>query len=168
MHMFLLLGNLKPELTFDHCQIFRIFYLLSGSDALLSICTCDIAQLIGAIGNAPVNGFRHQDWFRCLYGRTLHSSQGLFQKQFVLRQALQLLSQMLMELEVEQQVRSGKQERTSDRKNYRNSHRQPTWKTRVGEIDLAIAKLCKGSYFSSLLDPSTPTEKALLAAIQET
>ena len=84
-----------------------------------------------------------------------------------LRQAVQLLSQMLMELEVEQQVGAGKHERTSDRKNYRNGHRQRTWKTRVGEIDLAIPKLRKGSYFPSLLEPRRPTEKALLAVIQE-
>jgi len=84
-----------------------------------------------------------------------------------LRQAVQLLSQMLMELEVDQQVGAGKHERTPDRKNYRNGHRQRTWKTRVGEIDLAIPKLRKGSYFPSLLEPRRPTEKALLAVIQE-
>ena len=84
-----------------------------------------------------------------------------------LRQAVQLLSQMLMEFEVEQQVGAGKHERTPDRKNYRNGHRKRTWKTRVGEIDLAIPKLRKGSYFPSLLEPRRPTEKALLAVIQE-
>jgi transposase-like protein len=84
-----------------------------------------------------------------------------------LRQAVQLFSQMLMELEVDQQVGAGKHERTPERKNYRNGHRQRTWKTRVGEIDLAIPKLRKGSYFPSLLEPRRPTEKALLAVIQE-
>ena len=84
-----------------------------------------------------------------------------------LRQAVELLSHMLMELEVDQQIGAGKHERTPDRKNYRNGHRQRTWKTRVGEIDLAIPKLRKGSYFPSLLEPRRPTEKALLAVIQE-
>jgi len=84
-----------------------------------------------------------------------------------LRRAVQLFSQMLMELEVDQQVGAGKHERTPERKNYRNGHRQRTWKTRVGEIDLAIPKLRKGSYFPSLLEPRRPTEKALLAVIQE-
>lgn len=84
-----------------------------------------------------------------------------------LREAVQLLSQMLMELEVEQQVGAGKHERKPERKNYRNGHRQRTWKTRVGEIDLAIPKLRKGSYYPSLLEPRRPTEKALLAVIQE-
>ena len=84
-----------------------------------------------------------------------------------LREGVQLLSQMLMDLEVEQQVGAGKHERTSERRNYRNGHRQRTWKTRVGEIDLAIPKLRKGSYFPSLLEPRRPAEKALLAVIQE-
>jgi len=72
---------------------------------------------------------------------------------------------MLMELKVEQQVGADKHERTPDRKNYRNGHRQLTWKTRVGEIDLVIPKLCKGSYFPSLLEPRRPIEKTLLAVI---
>jgi len=92
---------------------------------------------------------------------------GLEEDADFLRQGIQLLSQMLMELEVDQQVGASKHERTPERKNYRNGHRQRTWKTRVGEIDLAIPKLRKGSYFPSLLEPRRPTEKALLAVIQE-
>ena len=92
---------------------------------------------------------------------------GLEEDADFLHQGIQLLSQMLMELEVDQQVGASKHERTPERKNYRNGHRQRTWKTRVGEIDLAIPKLRKGSYYPSLLEPRRPTEKALLAVIQE-
>jgi len=84
-----------------------------------------------------------------------------------LQQGLQTLSQMLMELEVEQKIGASKHERTPERKNYRNGHRSRTWKTRVGEIDLAIPKLRMGSYFPSLLEPRRPTERALLAVVQE-
>lgn len=84
-----------------------------------------------------------------------------------LQQGLQTLSQMLMELEVEQKIGASKHERTPERKNYRNGHRPRTWKTRVGEIDLAIPKLRMGSYFPSLLEPRRPTERALLAVVQE-
>ncbi len=84
-----------------------------------------------------------------------------------LRQGVELLSQMLMELEVEQQIGAGKHERTPERSNYRNGYRGRTWETRVGEIELAIPKLRHGSYFPSLLDPRRPAEKALLAVIQE-
>jgi transposase-like protein len=92
---------------------------------------------------------------------------GLEEDADFLQQGIQLLSQMLMELEVDQQVGASKHERTPERKNYRNGHRQRTWKTRVGEIDLAIPKLRKGSYYPSLLEPRRPAEKALLAVIQE-
>jgi transposase-like protein len=84
-----------------------------------------------------------------------------------LRQGVELLSQMLMELEVEQQIGAGKHERTPERSNYRNGYRERTWETRVGEIGLAIPKLRRGSYFPSLLDPRRPAEKALVAVIQE-
>ena len=84
-----------------------------------------------------------------------------------LRESVQLLSQMLMEIEVEQKVGASKHERTSERSNYRNGYRDRTWQTRVGEVELAIPKLRKGSYFPSLLEPRRPAEKALLAVVQE-
>jgi len=92
---------------------------------------------------------------------------GLEEDADFLRQGVQLLSQMLMDLEMDHEVGAGKHERTDKRKNYRNGYRQRTWKTWVGEIDLAIPKLRKGSYYPSLLEPRRPTEKALLAVIQE-
>lgn len=92
---------------------------------------------------------------------------GLDEDADFLRQGVELLSQMLMELEVEQQIGAGKHERTPERSNYRNGYRERTWETRVGEIDLAIPKLRWGTYFPSLLDPRRPAEKALLTVIQE-
>lgn len=84
-----------------------------------------------------------------------------------LRQGVELLSQLLMEVEVDQQVGAKKHERTAKRSNYRNGYRERTWETRVGEIELAIPKIRKGSYFPSLLEPRRPAEKALLAVVQE-
>jgi transposase-like protein len=84
-----------------------------------------------------------------------------------LRQGVELLSQLLMEVEVEHQVGAKKHERTAKRSNYRNGYRERTWETRVGEIELAIPKMRKGSYFPSLLEPRRPAEKALLAVVQE-
>jgi putative transposase len=92
---------------------------------------------------------------------------GLDEDADFLREGVQLLSQMLMEAEVEKQVGAGKHERTPRRSNYRNGYRERTWQTRVGEIELAIPKLRKGSYFPSLLEPRRPAEKALLAVVQE-
>ena len=76
-----------------------------------------------------------------------------------LRQGVELLSQLLMELEVEQQIGAKKHERTEERSNYRNGTRKRNWETRVGEIELAIPKLRKGSYYPSLLEPRRPAEK---------
>ena len=84
-----------------------------------------------------------------------------------LRQSVELLSQLLMEVEVEQQVGAKKHERTGKRSNYRNGYRKRSWETRVGEIELAIPKLRKGGYYPSLLEPRRPAEKALLAVVQE-
>lgn len=84
-----------------------------------------------------------------------------------LREGVQILSQMLMEIEVEKKIGAGKHERSPERSTHRNGYRQRIWKTRVGEIDLAIPKLRKGSYFPSLLEPRRPAEKALLAVIME-
>ena len=84
-----------------------------------------------------------------------------------LRQGVELLSQLLMEAEVEQQIGAKKHERTEERSNYRNGSRKRRWETRVGEIELAIPKLRKGSYYPSLLEPRRPAEKALLAVVQE-
>ena len=79
-----------------------------------------------------------------------------------------MLSQMVMELKLEQQIGAGKHERTPERNNHRNGYRERTWETRVGEIELAIPKLRKGSYFpGGLLEPRRPAEKALLAVVQE-
>ena len=84
-----------------------------------------------------------------------------------LRQGVEMLSQLLMELEVEHKVGAKKHERTGKRSTYRNGYRKRSWETRVGEIDLSIPKLRKGSYYPSLLEPRRPAEKALLAVVQE-
>jgi len=83
-----------------------------------------------------------------------------------LRAGVQLLSQLLMEVEVEQQIGAAKHERRPERNNYRNGYGERTWETRVGEVELALPKLRQGSYFPSLLEPRRPAEKALLAVVQ--
>ena len=84
-----------------------------------------------------------------------------------LRDSVRLLTQMLIELEAKEKIGAEKHERTPERSNHRNGYRQRNWETRVGEIDLRIPKLRKGSYFPSLLQPRRRTEKALLAVVQQ-
>jgi len=84
-----------------------------------------------------------------------------------LNEAVRTLSQMIMEIEVEQETGAAKNERSPDRKTHRNGYRERLWETRVGEIDLRIPKLRQGSYFPSLLEPRRRAEKALLAVVQQ-
>jgi transposase-like protein len=84
-----------------------------------------------------------------------------------LRESIQLLTQMLIELEAEERIGAEKYVRTSERSNQRNGYRPRSWETRVGEVDLRIPKLRKGSFFPSLLEPRRRTEKALLAVVQQ-
>ena len=84
-----------------------------------------------------------------------------------LREGVQLMMQMLIELEAGQQIGAGLYERTPERVTHRNGHRERMWETRVGEVPLKIPKLREGSYFPSLLEPRKRSERALLAVIQE-
>lgn len=84
-----------------------------------------------------------------------------------LQESVRIMSQMLMELEVEQQTGAARHERSPERKTQRNGYREREWATRVGEIDLRIPKLRSGSYFPSLLEPRRRAEQALLAVVQQ-
>jgi putative transposase len=83
-----------------------------------------------------------------------------------LQQAVQMLSQQLIELEAGAQIGADKYERTATRTTQRNGYRARRWDTRVGEIPLRIPKLRQGSYFPSLLEPRRRAEKALVAVVQ--
>jgi putative transposase len=83
-----------------------------------------------------------------------------------LREGIQLLTKLLMELEVSQQVGAERYQRSEVRQTYRNGYRERQWQTRVGDIPLSIPKLREGSYFPGFLEPRRRAEKALLAVIQ--
>ena len=84
-----------------------------------------------------------------------------------LKDVLAFSLQRLMDLEVEAACGAGLHARSSDRVNSRNGYRERSLETRVGQIDLQIPKLRKGSYFPSFLEPRRTVEKALTAVIQE-
>lgn len=92
---------------------------------------------------------------------------GVDQDKDFLQESVRIMSQMLMELEVEQKTGAGLHERTPERKTQRNGYREREWLTRVGEIDLRIPKLRSGSYYPSLLEPRRRAEQALLAVVQQ-
>src|SRR6476619_3638060 len=85
-----------------------------------------------------------------------------------LRESLSWMVQQLMEAEVSELVGAARGERApEERLTHRNGYRQRAWSTRAGEIELAIPKIRRGSYFPSFLEPRKRSEQALVAVIQE-
>ena len=85
-----------------------------------------------------------------------------------LRESLTWVVQQLMEAEVSELVGAARGERApEERLTHRNGYRARTWATRAGEIELAIPKLRRGSYFPIFLEPRRRSEQALVAVVQE-
>lgn len=84
-----------------------------------------------------------------------------------LREAAEFICQKLIDAEAEEVIGAERYERTPERQTYRNGMRERSLETRVGELDLKIPKMRKGSYLPSLLKPRKRSEEALLAVVQE-
>jgi transposase-like protein len=85
-----------------------------------------------------------------------------------LRESLAWVCQQLMEAEVSELVGAGRGERApEERLAHRNGYRSRVWATRAGEIELAIPKIRRGSYFPSFLEPRRRSEQALVSVVQE-
>src|SRR5690348_14468477 len=78
-----------------------------------------------------------------------------------LRASVRLMTQRLMELEVEEQLGAGRYERTPERTGQRNGYRDRQWDTRVGSITLSVPRIRNGSYLPTLLEPRRRAEQAL-------
>ena len=86
----------------------------------------------------------------------------------VLRESVKWLVAQLMEAEVSELVGAELGERRpEDRATHRNGYRPRRWDTRVGEVELQIPKLRRGSYFPSFLAPRKRSEQALLSVVQQ-
>jgi putative transposase len=85
-----------------------------------------------------------------------------------LRESLSWVVGRLMEAEVSGLVGASLGERApEERLTHRNGYRSRPWSTRAGEIELAIPKIRRGSYFPSFLEPRMRSEQALVAVVQE-
>jgi putative transposase len=85
-----------------------------------------------------------------------------------LRESLTWVVQQLMEAEVTELVGAARGERSpAERLTHRNGYRTRPWSTRAGEIELAIPKLRRGSYFPSFLEPRRRSEQALVSVVRE-
>jgi putative transposase len=86
----------------------------------------------------------------------------------VLRESLAWVVQQVMEAEVSELVGAERGERApEERLTHRNGYRTRPWSTRAGELELAIPKIRRGSYFPSFLEPRKRSEQALVSVVQE-
>jgi transposase-like protein len=85
----------------------------------------------------------------------------------LVREMLSFAAGRLMDAEVQARTGAAHGERDPERLVQRNGYRERAWDTRVGQIDLEIPRLRRGSYFPSFLEPRRTAEKALTAVIQE-
>jgi transposase-like protein len=85
----------------------------------------------------------------------------------LIRDAVRLVMQELIELEASEMIGAKPYERTDTRTNERNGHRPRLWTTQAGDIELKIPKVAHGSFFPSLLAPRRRIDQALHAVIMQ-
>ena len=85
----------------------------------------------------------------------------------VIRKALQVMLQQLIDAEATAFIGAEPHERTQERTTQRNGTRSKTITTTAGDVDLSITKLRQGSFFPSLLERRRRIDQALFAVIME-
>jgi putative transposase len=85
----------------------------------------------------------------------------------LIRDAVQLVLQELIEVEATEQIGAGRYERTESRTTDRNGSRPRLLTTQAGDVELRIPKLRKGSFFPSILEPRRRIDQALYAVVME-
>ena len=85
----------------------------------------------------------------------------------VIRKALQVMLQQLIDAEATAFIGAEPHERTDDRTTQRNGTRPKTITTTAGDVDLSITKLRQGSFFPSLLERRRRIDQALFAVVME-
>ena len=85
----------------------------------------------------------------------------------LVRDAVRLVMQELIETEATEQIGAARYERTDTRITDRNGSRPRLVATQAGDIELRIPKLRKGSFFPSILEPRRRIDQALYAVVIE-
>jgi putative transposase len=85
----------------------------------------------------------------------------------LIREALALVLQALIDAEATQQIGARPYERTDTRVAHRNGFRTRLLSTKAGDVDLKNPKLREGSFFPALLEPRRRIDRALLAVVME-
>jgi putative transposase len=85
----------------------------------------------------------------------------------LVRDLVRFVLQELVEAEASSVIGAARYERSGDRLTERNGHRSKTLATEGGDVEIAIPKLSKGSYFPSFLEPRRRIDQALYAVVME-
>ena len=85
----------------------------------------------------------------------------------LIRDAVELVLQELIEAEATEAIGAGRYERSDVRVTERNGHRSRLLATQAGDVELKIPKLRKGSFFPSMLEPRRRIDRALWAVVME-
>jgi putative transposase len=85
----------------------------------------------------------------------------------VVRQALALVLQALIDAEATEVIGADRYQRSQQRTTHRNGFRSRLLSTKAGDVDLKIPKLREGSFFPALLEPRRRIDRALLAVVME-
>jgi putative transposase len=85
----------------------------------------------------------------------------------LIRESVRLVLQELIEVEATEMIGAAPYERTETRTNERNGSRPRLLATQAGDVELAIPKLRKGSFFPSILEPRRRIDQALYAVVME-
>jgi putative transposase len=83
----------------------------------------------------------------------------------LIRDAVRLVLQELIELEATREIGAARYERTETRTTERNGARPRLLSTQAGDVELRIPKLRKGSFFPSILEPRRRIDQALYAVV---
>jgi putative transposase len=85
----------------------------------------------------------------------------------LIKEAVTLVCQELIETELSSVIGADRYERTDTRVTERNGYRPRLLSTKAGDVELAIPKLRKGSFFPSILEPRRRIDQALYAVVME-
>ena len=85
----------------------------------------------------------------------------------LIRDAVRLVLQELIELEASERIGAARYERTDLRVTERNGARPRVLSTQAGDVQLRIPKLRKGSFFPAILEPRRRIDQALYAVVME-
>ena len=84
-----------------------------------------------------------------------------------MRQSVEYVLQALIEAEATEVIGASRHERSDTRENWRNGSRARLVSTKAGDVELAIPKLRRGSFFPQILERRRRIDRALFAVVME-